>query len=210
MQIRTTMIILGACLFGAGPAMAEGYYVDGGYSATSLNGSFVTDPLDDPEFESIGARFGKNVTQYLSIEGEVLTGLTGKSRSYGFVTPVLGSDPEQISSIDYDVKSSLSFILGGYGRATVPVTSRLSIFGRLGYAAVELDQTTTTLETIIESDEDPFESLISDTSSKHGPAYGVGATFDVTDSIYIRGDFSRYDLDYYELDNIMLGAGIRF
>lgn len=210
MQIRTSIIILGACLFTAAPAMADGFYADGGFSVTSMNNDQAFDPLFDPEFESLGAHFGKEFSKYLSIEGEALIGLKGQSISYDSIELVLGSDPEQYSVIDYDSELSLSFILGAYGRATLPVTSRLSLFGRLGYAKVEVDRRTIVLESILDSDDDPLETLVANTLSDSGLAYGVGATFDVTDKVYIRGDYSRYDLEYDELDNVMISAGIRF
>ena len=52
------------------------------------------------------------------------------------------------------------------------------------------------------------------TNEQYNAAIGLGATFDITDNIYARADFTRYGLktDMFEpeLDSATIGAGFRF
>lgn len=210
MQVRTSFIFLGAILIAATPASADGFYADGGFSATAVNADDAIDPVLDPNFKSLGGHIGVGVSKFISIEGEALIGLDSELRFGSVTRSSFGEDAEQTQLTDIQTDVNLNYIIGGFARGTVPVTSKLNVFGRLGYAQAEIDSDTTVREINLETEEVSISYTGSNIDVVSGPAFGVGATYDVSDKVYIRGDFTRYDLDDGELDNIMIGAGIRF
>jgi len=210
MQIRTTMIFLGASFVVAMPTFADGFYVDGGVSLISVEGDDLIAPLNGPEFDSLGAHFGFDLSKHFSIEGEVIIGLDSYSSTVQTRFTDLGDDPGQVRQTDYWTESSLSAIVGAYVRSSAPVTPKLNVFGRLGIAHIEIDQTSNFRDVVSNSDEEPATNSLSHTFSDVGAAFGAGATYDLTDKIYVRGDLTRYDLNHGDVDNMMIGAGIRF
>jgi len=210
MQIRTIMISLGASLFVAMPAFADGFYIDGGISLIAVDGDDLIDPVIDPQFESLGAHFGVDVSKHFSVEGEAIIGLNSEYAIGWGSTIDLGGDPAQYRWTDFRTDTSLNYIVGAYARADFPITSKLNVFGRLGYAQVELDQNTRVRSAVSNNEEELVVYSVSNISVERGPAFGAGATYDLTDKIYVRGDLTRYDIDFGELDNLMFGAGIRF
>jgi len=211
MQIRTTMILLGAGIYMALPALADGFYVDGGVSHITVEGNDLISPLNDnPDFDSLGAHFGYDLSKNFSIEGEAIIGLDNYSSAVQTSTTDLGGDPAQVRQSDYSVESSLSHIVGAYVRGSAPVTSKLNVFGRLGVAYVKMDRTSNSFVSISNSDEAPTTGSLSTSYSDFGAAFGAGTTYDLTDKIYLRGDLTRYDLPDGDVDNMMIGAGIRF
>jgi len=210
MQIRTTMILLGASFMLATPAIADGFYVDGGISLIAVDGDDLIDPVIDPQFESLGAHFGVDVSKHFSVEGEAIIGLNSEYAIGRASTIDLGGDPAQFRWTDFTTESSLNYVVGAYARGNFPVTTKLNVFGRLGYAQVELDQNTRVRSTVSNSDDEPVAYSVSNISVERGPAFGAGVTYDLTDKIYVRGDLTRYDIDFGEFDNLMIGAGIRF
>lgn len=210
MQIQTTMIFLGASLCLATPAFADDFYIDGGVSLLTVDGDDLIDPVIGPDHESLGAHFGVNVTKHFSIEGEAIIGLDSDSSIGQTTFTDLGGDPAQVRRTDRWTETSLSYIVGAYVRGNVPVTSKLTVFGRVGIAQVELDRTSNYRAIVSNSDEEPIATSSSNTFSDVGPALGVGATYALSDKIYVRGDLTRYDLPYGDADNVMIGAGLRF
>lgn len=210
MQIRTTMISLGVSILMATPAFAEGFYVDGGISMISVEGDDFIAPLNGPDFDSLGAHFGFDLSKHFSIEGEAIIGLDDYASTVQTFSTNLGDDPAQIRETEEWVESSLSHLVGAYVRGNAPVTSKLNVFGRLGIAQLEIDHTSHYIVSIPDSDETPVAGSSSRSISDIGAAFGAGATYELTDKIYIRGDLTRYDLDHGEVDNMMIGAGIRF
>ena len=210
MQIRTIMISLGASLFVAMPAFADGFYADGGISLITVEGDDLIAPLNGPEFDSLGARIGFNLSKHFSIEGEAIIGLDSYSSTVQTQFTDLGGDPAQVRQSDYWVESSLNHTVAAYVRSSAPVTSKLNVFGRLGIARIEIDQTANFRNFVSNSDEEPGTTSLSSTFSDVGAAFGAGATYDLTDKIYVRGDLTRFDMNHGDVDNMMIGAGIRF
>ena len=208
MQLRTSFIFLGASLLTVMPASADGFYADLGYSR------MVVDDLDsldiDPDLDAVGAHFGFDVSEYFAIEGELITGLSDLTTAGSYTTPFGEIDAPQFSVTDYEAEFSLSAMVGAYARANFPVTPKLKVFGRAGFAAAEVDSRSILVTSVPGSDEVPIQSLYEDSESESGLAFGAGATYDLSDKIYVRGDFTRYDFDVGELDNFMIGAGLRF
>lgn len=85
---------------------------------------------------------------------------------------------------------------GLFGKYSVPVSDRLSLHGRVGLASNEYK---------IESDLGGELITTSD-----GFAFGVGTTFDLTDTLYLRGDLTQHNSYSADSNSVSIGAGLRF
>ncbi|MEM6652155.1 MAG: porin family protein [Pseudomonadota bacterium] len=181
-------------------AHAQGFYVDGGYAlvSTDLEGAFETDvsvaeaDLDlDFDFDTIGGHIGYAFSPYLAVEGEFLVGISDESRT------LTASDGE--SEIEATVDFGLNAIYGVYGVGSFPISDQFSAFLRAGYVYGEA-----------EADATIGDESASDTAGEYGYGLGVGGTFNVTEQLYIRGDFTVYDIEETQLDMFMVGVGFAF
>ena len=172
--------------------------------AGSISPDFGEDSVDD--FALVGARFGYQFTSTLSIEGDVSTGTNTQSRSFGYLTPASLGDPVLVTQT---TDNQLNWVLGVFGKGTLPITERFSAHARLGLAAIETN-TAYKGESSSPINNYEFDSTFSDAVA----ALGIGGTFDVTDTVYVRADLTRYGLKHKyfdpELDSVTIGAGIRF
>lgn len=89
----------------------------------------------------------------------------------------------------------LNYLVGLYGKAQVPVAERVDLFARLGVVNAELEIS---------------GGGLSASNSETGVGFGVGGTFDLTQNVYLRGDYTRYDIEDYEADAFTLGVGMKF
>lgn len=167
-------------------ATADGFYVDGSYNGLTATLDFeIANSDNDVSLSAIGLRGGYDVSPIFALEGEVLIGTADDT---WYVSPGYSETDTTVHTYDVSLNSSVS----AFGRANFPIAERLTAFARVGYSAVE------------------FETDDSFVDAFFGPAFGVGATFDVTDKIYLRGDITRYDAEEFENDAVSVGAGFRF
>ncbi|MEO0608579.1 MAG: porin family protein, partial [Pseudomonadota bacterium] len=89
-----------------------------------------------------------------------------------------GLNEEEIFVFPGETNTSLRTNAAVFGRVSLPVNERLNLYGRIGYASTEFSVDGESVDFI-----ETFD----------GVAYGVGATFDLTDKIYLRGDATLYD-----------------
>ena len=83
----------------------------------------------------------------------------------------------------------------------MPVTDKLDVFGRAGYAFIDLDadiQTPggTTIATVEDSED--------------GAALGAGLNYDLTESWELRGDYTWYGFGNTDTHAAMISAGYKF
>lgn len=90
----------------------------------------------------------------------------------------------------------LNSAFGAFGKAQLPVAERVRVFARAGVVQAELEVEAT--------------GLGSASESETGAGYGVGAVVDVAENIYIRGDYTRYDIEDVEADGFFIGVGMTF
>ncbi|MFN3211796.1 MAG: porin family protein [Henriciella sp.] len=160
-------------------ASAENFYAEGFASAFNTDEAAGVAGVSDLNFGTIGARGGYSFNENFSLEGELQTGL----------------DDEEFAAFPVVTEISLQYNAAIFGRFSIPVSERLNLYGRIGYASTEFE----------------FTSSLGEVSdSLDGGAYGLGASFDLTDKIYIRGDATRYDTGLLESDSLAIGAGLRF
>ncbi len=86
--------------------------------------------------------------------------------------------------------------MAAFGVVQAPVTERVDVFARAGYATNEYNVSVPGVGSASESDD--------------GFAYGVGAKVFLTERFGLRGDFTKYDGDDTEADVISVGGVMKF
>ncbi len=133
----------------------------------------------DADGADLGAITGRGTyffNRYLGAEGEVSIGVDDASVGQG--------------------KVELDNSLGAFGVVRAPVTERLELFGRVGYAASEFNAS--------------VPGLGSASADVDGIAYGVGGKLFLTDRFGVRADVGRYEGDDSEADVFTIGGVVRF
>jgi len=101
-----------------------------------------------------------------------------------------GSDSHYGSDIELD------YLVGGYLKGIVPLGSSARLFGLLGYSEVKLTETT---------------AFANYSGRDDDISFGAGAEFDVSDSLAISADATRYlSQAEYDLDAYSVGLRYRF
>lgn len=133
----------------------------------------------DGDGADVGALTGRGTVffnRYLGAEGEISVGIDDANIGGGTV--------------------ELDNSLGAFGVLRAPVSDRVELFGRVGYAATEFNAS--------------VPGLGSASADVDGLAYGVGGKIFLTDSFGIRADASRYEGDDAEADVFSIGGVFRF
>jgi outer membrane immunogenic protein len=140
-----------------------------------------------PTAASAQAYVGAAYTQFDFNGGEVDAATARLGYRFG---PNFAVEGEGSIGLDDDTVE-LNHNLGAYAVGIVPVGSALDLHARVGYQVTEVDT--------------PFGEADAD-----GLGYGVGATWNLTPSVGIRGDWTRIEGDDEEADAISLGGVLRF
>ena len=161
-------------------AQAEDWYAEGFVSGTKA--TIPSGFAFDREvyLGTAGLRGGYQFTDNFSIEGEVQTSIDSDTVIYAVEKTKVG----------------LHSSAGVFGKYAVPVNERFDLHARLGFASLEYEYKTGGEKDFI----DTYEGL----------AFGLGGTLNLTDTLYLRGDATRYDSSDAETDSFSIGAGLRF
>ena len=152
----------------ASPALAQGKLELGaGYS------NFDTDGADIGALTARGTYF---ITPHFGVEGEAS----------------IGVDDDQVGAANVELDSSF----GAFGVAQLPVSERVDLFARAGYATNDYNVS--------------VPGLGSASGDDDGLAYGVGGKVFLTDRFGLRGDFTRYEGDDVDADVISVGGVMKF
>ncbi|MEQ8558652.1 MAG: outer membrane beta-barrel protein [Henriciella sp.] len=199
----------GAMTVAAGAAQAQGYgnedngfYLQGGYSYLDIKPDGADSGVDT---SAITARAGYQFNQNFSIEGDITSGIDDGEFDYNVDEDDFNFDDNNDGDFEDTIAASgdigLNYLVGIYGKASMPVTEQFDVFARAGYAYIDLDATLTTPGgTDIATVED----------SADGAALGAGAEFDLTESWVIRGDYTWYGFDETDTHAAMISAGYKF
>ncbi len=89
----------------------------------------------------------------------------------------------------------LNYLVGAYGKVQMPVSETVNLFARVGVVQGELEASSggTTIS-----------------GSETGVGYGVGATYSFNQNMYVRGDYTRHDIDEVEADAFAVAIGMKF
>ena len=175
-------------------ATAQDYYVEGtvGVSSYDFNSDF------QEEYTTLGARFGRNFSSNLAIEGELGFGTSDKNGS------VSGIDALTNESFTINMSESLNSSYGFFGKTMLPINDRLTAHARLGYATSEFEYKSDIIREDGTTDEYGFKDV------NRGLAYGLGTEYNFTDKLYARADATRYEADSRDVESYTLGVGFRF
>jgi hypothetical protein len=157
-----------AVIAAAAPALAEGKLELGaGYS------NFDTDGADIGALTARGTYF---ITPHVGVEGEASIGI----------------DDDQVGAANVELDSAF----GAFGVVQMPVSERVDLFARAGYATSDYNV--------------DVPGLGSASGDDDGLAYGVGGKVFLTERFGLRGDFTRYEGDDLDADVISVGGVMKF
>jgi outer membrane immunogenic protein len=127
----------------------------------------------DMSFTLLTARAGFALNSNISLEAEGGFGLT----------------EETVREMGVDVDFKIKWTAGAFVKAQFPVSDKVRLFGRLGYAKTE-----------VSGEANGYEV----TASGDGVAGGVGAEVDLGGANALRFDVTRYKLDDSNVDSVSL------
>ena len=201
----------GALTIAGASAQAQGYatgeedtglYLQGGYSYLDIQPDGAESGVDT---NAITGRVGYQFTPMFSLEADLTTGIDDGEFDYNVDEDDFNLDDNNDGDFNDLISASgdigLNYLVGVYGRASVPVTDKLDVFGRAGYAFVDLDaEIQTPGGTPITTIED----------SEDGAALGAGVNYDLTESWELRGDYTWYGFGNTDTHAAMISAGYKF
>jgi|TARA_R110002020_G_scaffold83397_1_gene206644 outer membrane immunogenic protein len=187
------------------PAFAQedtGLYVQGGYSYLNIEPDGADSGVDT---NAITGRVGYQFTPMFSLEADLTSGIDDGEFDYNVDEDEFNLDDNDDTDLNDVIAASgdigLNYLVGLYGRASVPLTERLNVSARAGYAYIDVDATVvtpggTTLGVIEDSAD--------------GPALGAGLTYDLTDNWQLRGDYTYYDFEDTDTGAATIAVGYKF
>lgn len=165
-RIATLTTTLGLVLLATG-AQAQSLYGEVGYTGLDYK-----QPGLKASPGMVRGLMGYELTPQLAIEGMV--GLSAKS------------DTTKGTQVKLDNT------VGVFGKAQVPLTDALKVYGRVGVARNSV-------------------KLNGNSDSNTGLAYGAGLSYDLSKATYLNVDYMRYqDKNSKTLDGVTAGIGFRF
>jgi outer membrane immunogenic protein len=192
----------------AAPAFAQsasedtGLYIQGGWSYYNFEANNTGYSVDT---NAITARLGWQFTPMLALEADLSAGIDEGDLDFDSTEDDLdfddNNDGDFTDIINVSGDLGLDFLAAAYGRAVFPISDRLDISGRVGYAYAQVDANAVTpggnLVQIAEDAEDGFTA-------------GVGLTFDLTENLELRADYTWFGFDEVDVNSGTLALGFKF
>ncbi len=199
-----TVALLGIAASGAASAQSygaedTGLYLQGGYTYLQMKPNGADDGVDT---NAITARLGYQFTPMFSIEAEASSGVDDGEFDY--------NDDEDSIDLDGDGDLDgatafgdigLNYLFGAYARASIPVTDRLDVFAKAGYAYIDVD---------VNAEFPNGNQVLIDQDSDDGLSAGAGVTFDLTESWEVRADYTWYGFDDVDTNAGTVTVGYKF
>ncbi len=178
-----------------------GFYLDGGYQYLDIKPDGADSGVDT---NGIAARLGYRFNNVFSLESELASGIDDGEFDYNVDEDEFNLDDNEDGDFEDTIGASgdigLNYLVGLYGRADLPVTERMNLFARAGYAYIDVDASVST----------PGGTAINIEDSADGPAVGAGLTYDLSENWELRGDYTYYPFDSTDTNGVMLGLGYKF
>ena len=182
MKVSVTLALAALAVSLSPLASAEGFYGDVGYAFISADEDVDGDSFV-VDLGAVAGHAGYFFTDNLGVEGELAFGVSD----------------EEATSAGVSVSLGLNYLAGLYGVAALPVTEKLSLFARAGVVQAE-----------VEAEASFAGTTFSESESETGYGLGVGGMFDLTENVYLRGDYTRYDIEDAEIDAFLIGVGFKY
>lgn len=173
-------------------------------SLLSMSGAAFAQEINNYEgvYFDVGYSFINIDVDVDDVSGEInlgaVTGHAGYNFSDNFAVEVeasLGVDDEDASDGMVSASVGLETALGVYAKGEIPLNDQFRIFGRIGFISAELEAEATGIGSVSDSDT--------------GVAYGVGGTADINENVFVRVDYTAYDIDAVDADVVFIGIGAR-
>lgn len=191
--------------FATAPAMAQdapGFYAEGGYQYFDIQPDDADSGVDT---NAIGARLGYQFNNWFSLEGELASGIDDGEFDYNVDEDDFNLDDNNDGDFNDLIAASgdieFNYLVGLYGKAELPLTERLTAYGRAGYAYIDVDA---------EIQTPGGSTFVTIAQSEDGPAFGAGLEYQMTDAWYLKGDYTYYSFEDTDTDGVMLGVGYKF
>ena len=180
--MKRVLALAAAASMVTSPALAQGFYVDGGYTFLGIDVEDGGTSLD-VDLGAITGHAGYDINEYLAVEGEAGFGVQDEEASGGGISAEL----------------SLNYLVGAYGKAKYPLQDNIDLYARAGLVNAELEATVT-----------GGGETASESQSETGFGYGVGADAYFGPNSGLRVDYTRYDIEDVEANAFSIGYKFRF
>lgn len=206
--VCATAALLGATAAGAAHAQSygaedTGFYLQGGYTYLDIKPDNANDSVDT---HGITARAGYQFTPMFSVEADVTTGIEDGEFDYNVDEDEFdiddNGDSDFLDQISGAGDVQLNYLVAAYARASIPVTNRLDVFARAGYAYIDLDATAFAPVT--------GTPINLGSGSEDGFTAGAGLSFDLTESWELRADYTYYGFDQADTNAGTVSVGYKF
>lgn len=194
MSLIKPAMIAGALSLAAGGAAAQNYdnavettgpYISGGYNYLD----FDEELGGEGQINAVTARAGWQFTPMFSLESDISFGFDDDDFAFDGDEDDLDFDDNVDGDLDDVIAGpgelGMDYLIGAYGRATLPLNDRFDVSARAGYAFVELDSVVQTLG----------GNELSFGGSDHGFGFGGSASYDLTEALSLRADYTHYEFD---------------
>ena len=211
MRIMTTSLsAMGIALGMSGAAMAQssynsgaddtGLYLGGGYSFIDVE----TDNDIGDSTNALTGRVGYRISPFISVETEASFGIDEGDFDFVGDEDDFDFDDNDDADVDDVLRAQgdigVDYLVGVYARGVYPVTERLDISARGGYAFIEVDSTLATFG----------GNEIEIGGSESGFAFGAGAEYALAEAHAVRLDYTRYEFDDSNADGVTVAYNFRF
>ena len=191
----------------AAPAFAQarentGLYLQGGYSYLKFE---AQDTGYDVDTNAVTARLGWQFTPTIGLEAELIGGIDEGNFDFDSTEDDIDFDDNNEGDFTDIINLSgdlgLDFLAAAYGRMTFPISDRLELGARVGYAYAEVNANAVTPGgTVINLAED----------AEDGWTAGAGLTFILARNLELRADYTWYGFDEVEAQGATAAIGITF
>jgi outer membrane immunogenic protein len=179
-----------------------GLYIQGGYSWLNFK---AEDSGYEVDTDAVVARIGLQLNPMLGVETELAGGIDDGDFDFDSSEDDIDFDDNNDGDFNDIINLSgdlgLDFMASAYARAVFPVSDKFEISGRVGYAYAEVNANAVTpggsTVTLAEDAEDGFTA-------------GAGITFDLTESLELRADYTWYGFDAVEATGATVALGLKF
>lgn len=171
---------------------AEGY-ADVGVNVIQFDGAAVLNPDETYDVTTIQGRVGYQMNKFFSLELDLSVGV-GEAEV----------EDQNFGTLD-TIKAGT--FAGIYARGGFNPVEKLHVFGKVGAVGGDLEITVQSLSN---------SSIRSESEGNvNGIGYGLGFQLDFTDKLFVRGDYTRYDMESeggfeIEADTFGIAVGTRF
>lgn len=179
-----------------------GLYIQGGYSWLNFE---AEDTGYEVDTDAITARIGLQLTPMFGIEADLSTGIQDGELDFDADEDDLdfddNNDGDFTDIINVSGDLGLDFLAGAYARAVFPLSDKFELSGRVGYAYAEVSADATT----------PGGNQIElADDAEDGWSAGAGLTYDLTENLELRADYTWYGFDAVDATGATVALGFKF